>query len=106
MAKKSTNAEAQFRTNTVYGLLVDGRSRADIIQFAAENWQISDRQADTYIQKARVKIEQDCELSRPQFLAEALAGLRSIRQQAERRGQMQVAINALRLQAELVGLAK
>jgi hypothetical protein len=39
-------------------------------------------------------------------LAEALAGLRSIRGQAERRGQMQVAINAIRLQAELIGLTE
>ena len=106
MRKKATFAETEFRTNTVYGLLVEGRSRSDIIQFVAENWQLTERQADNYIAKARVKIEQDCELSRPQFLAEALAGLRSIRQQAERRGQMQVAINAIRLQAELVGMAK
>ena len=104
MAKKATFAETEFRTNTVYGLLVDGRSRSDIIQFVAENWQLTERQADNYIKKARAKIEQDCELTRPQFLAEALAGLRSIRGQAERRGQMQVAINAIRLQAELVGL--
>jgi hypothetical protein len=103
---KATNAESEFRTNTIYGLLVDGRSRADIVRFCAENWQIGDRQVDNYLQKARALIEKDCELSRPQFLAEALAGLRSIRMQAEKRGQMQVAINALRLQAELIGLTK
>ena len=106
MATKSTNAEVTFRVNTVYGLLVDGKSRGDIVRFAAENWEVGERQAENYIAKARKLIERDCELSRPQFLAEALAGLRSIRQQAERRGQMQVAINAIRLQAELVGMAK
>jgi hypothetical protein len=103
---RSTAAEADFRINTVYGLLVDGKSRGDVVRFCAENWEVGDRQADNYIAKARKLIERDCELSRPQFLAEALAGLRSIRQQAERRGQMQVAINAIRLQAELVGMAK
>lgn len=106
MGKKATFAETELRTNTVYGLLVDGRSRSEIIQFVAENWKLTERQADNYIKKARDKIEQDCELSRPQFLAEALAGLRSIRGQAERRGQMQVAINAIRLQAELIGLTE
>ena len=103
---KATNAESNLRTNTVYGLLVDGKSRGDIVRFCAETWDLKDRQADTYIAKARALIEHDCELSRPQFLAEALAGLRSIRGQAERRGQMQVAINAIRLQAELIGLTE
>lgn len=106
MAGRSTAAETEFRVNTVYGLLVDGKSRSDILQFAADTWQVSVRSADTYIERARKKIEEDCELTRPQFLAEALAGLRSIRSQAERRGQMQVAINAVRLQAELIGLTK
>jgi hypothetical protein len=106
VGKKSTNAEVTFRTNTVYGLLVEGKSRTDIVRFAAENWEVGERQAENYIAKARALIEHDCELSRPQFLAEALAGLRSIRGQAERRGQMQVAINAIRLQAELIGLTE
>ena len=106
MGKKATFAETELRTNIVYGLLVDGRSRSEIIQFVAENWKLTERQADNYIKKARGKIEQDCELSRPQFLAEALAGLRSIRGKAENRGQMQVAINAIRLQAELIGLTE
>ena len=61
---------------------------------------------DNLIQRARIKLEEDCQLSRPQFLAEALVGLRSIRQQAERRGQLQVATNAIRLQCELIGLTK
>ena len=39
-----------------------------------------------------------------QFLAETLAGLRQVRQSAGRRGQHQVVVNAIRLQAELVGL--
>ena len=103
---RSTAAETEFRVNTVYGLLVDGKSRADIMQFAAENWRLKDRMVDELISRARLKIEEDCKLSRPQILAEALAGLRSIRQQAERRGQLMVATNAIRLQCELIGLTK
>ena len=104
VAKKSTNAEKAFRVSTVYGLLCDGASRQDILQFCAENWDIKERNADTYIAEARVKIEQDCQLSRQEFLAETLAGLRQVRQSAGRRGQHQVVVNAIRLQAELVGL--
>ena len=102
---RSTASETQFRVQTVYGLLCDAKSRSDIVQFSAENWQVSERQADNYIQKARELLDRDAELTRPSFLAEALGRLRNYEQQAARRGQMQVAINSVRLQAELVGLS-
>ena len=104
VAKKSTTAEKSFRVSTVYGLLCDGMSRADILQFCADNWDIKERNADTYIAEARALIEQDCSLSRQAFLAETIASLRQVRQSAGRRGQHQVVVNAIRLQAELVGL--
>ena len=103
---KSTAAEAKFRVDTVYGLLCDGKSRGDIVRFAAENWQVSDRQADTYIQRAREALDKDAELTRPAFLAEVLGRLRNYEQQAARRGQLMVATNCVRLQCELVGLTK
>ena len=90
----------------MYGLLCDAKSRADICQFVSENWQVGERQADHYIRKARVLLDKDAELTRPSFLAEALGRLRNYEQQAARRGQMQVAINAIRLQAELIGLTE
>jgi hypothetical protein len=106
VAKKSTNAEVQLRINEVYGLLTRGYSRAQVLQHAADLWGCSVRQADTYIARAREILEQDCEMSRPAFLAEALARLRLLEQRAEKRGQLQVAINSVRLQTELVGLTK
>ena len=60
--------------------------------------------ADNYIADARVKIDQDCNLARQAFLAECLERLRNYEQQAAKRGQMQVATNSVKLQAELVGL--
>ena len=104
MARKSTKAEKNFRIDAVYSLLVDGKSRADILQFAADTWKVSVRQGDTYIAEARQRLEEDCTISRQAFLAESLAGIRQIRAKAENRGQMQVALNAIRLQAELTGL--
>ena len=101
---KSTKAAKEFRVNTVYKLLVDGKSRSEILQFAADEWDISTRQGDQYIADARQKIEHDCTISRQEFLAETIVGLRSIRQQAERRGQFQVAVNSMRLMTELIGI--
>jgi hypothetical protein len=101
---KSTKAAKEFRVNTVYKLLVDGKSRTDILQFCSDEWDISDRQGDNYIAEARKKIEHDCTISRQEFLAETIVGLRSIRSQAERRGQLQVAVNSMRLMTELIGI--
>ena len=103
---KSTNAEVTLRVNTIYGLLCDGKARADIQQFAAENWKLSVRQTDELIKRAREALEKDAELSRPAFLAEVLGRLRNIEQQASRRGQLMSALGAIRLQCELVGLTK
>ena len=104
VAGRSTKSEKEFRVSTVYGLLCDGWSRTQVCQFAAENWESSERNADRYIAEAREKIEQDCNLSRQAFLAEAIGRLRNYEQQAAKRGQMQVATNSVKLQAELVGL--
>ena len=101
---KSTKAAKEYRVSTVYGLLVDGKSRWDIVQFCANEWDIQPRQADNYIAEARQKIEQDCSISRQDLLAETIAGLRQIRNKAESKGQYQVAVNSLKLITELVGI--
>ena len=106
MARKSTNAEMELRVKEVYGLLTRSYSRAQILRHAADTWGCSDRQADTYIARARQILEKDCEMSRPAFLAEALVRLRSLEQRAEARNNHGVALACIRLQTELVGLAK
>jgi len=102
--KKPTVHEKNMRVNAVYGLLASGASRQNILLHCAEKYDVSERTADAYISEARALIEKDCEMSRPAFLAEALAGLRKVRQLAESKGNHQVVVNAIRLQAELVGL--
>ena len=104
VAKRSTKAEHDFRISTVYGMFVDGRSRTDVIQFASEKWGVSERTADEYIKHARVLLKQDCDITREALLAEALAGYRSIRQQAERRGQLMVAKSCLDATLDIVGI--
>ena len=104
MANKSTNAEISLRVNEVYGLLTRGYSRSQILQHSSEAWGVSGRMGDNYIAKARELIDADCNLSRPAFLAECLAGIRIIRQKAEAEKQHQTALNAIKLQAELTGL--
>jgi hypothetical protein len=106
VAGKSTNAEMKLRVNEVYGLLTRGYSRAQIQRHAADLWGCSERSTDTYIQRAREILDKDCEMSRPAFLAEALARLRVVEQKAEERSQLANAIAAIRLQCELIGLTQ
>jgi hypothetical protein len=100
---RSTAAEINFRVDTIYGLLTEGQSRGQIVQFCANQWNLKDRQADEYIQRARIRLEQDADMARPAWLAEALGRLRTYEQSAYKRGQTQVAINSIQLQAKLIG---
>ena len=104
VAVRSTAAEKKFRVSTVYGHLCNAWSRGQILEFGEKEWGVSHSAIDKYIQEARVMIDQDCNLSRQAFLAECLERLRNYEQQAAKRGQMQVATNSVKLQAELVGL--
>ena len=103
---RSTKAETEQRIAVVYGLLTDGRSRYEIQQYAADetNWDVHLRTVDVYIKEARERMMKDCEIQREAFMAEALQGYRSIRTQAERRGQFMVAKSCIDAQVALVGL--
>ena len=104
--RRTSNAEKEQRVAMVYGLLTDGRSRFEILQFAANDsdWDVSTRTVDSYIACARDRMMKDCEIQREAFMAEALQGYRSIRTQAERRGQLMVAKSCIDAQIALVGL--
>ena len=102
--RKATKAEAILKIQEIYGRLCKGQARSKILKDCSEAWQCSERQVEDYLAKARQKIKDDCEMSRPALLAECLAGCRDVRESANRRGQHQVELNAIRLMTELVGL--
>ena len=87
-------------------MLCDGKSRTDVIRVSAEMWEVSERTADEYIQVARTKLEQDCSITREAFMAEALAGYRSLREQAERRGQLMCAKQCIDSMVDLTAIKK
>ncbi len=101
---RSTAAEVNFRVDTIYGLLTEGQSRGQIVQFGSKQWNITPRQVDEYIQRARIRLEEDAAMTRPSWIAEALGRARTYEQSAYKRGQTQVALNAIQLQAKLIGL--
>ena len=91
---------------TVYGWLTEGNSRQTVVQKVSETFGVGERQADNYIAKARVMLEQDCAMTRQAFLAEALSNLRRLQAAAEKKGNQQTALNCIRLASELAGLNK
>nr|BAR30609.1 putative DNA binding protein [uncultured Mediterranean phage uvMED]BAR30665.1 putative DNA binding protein [uncultured Mediterranean phage uvMED] len=103
MGHKSTNAEIEQRVKAVYGLLVKSYSRFQILQYASDQWDVSDRTADIYIQRARQLIQQDSEIERPQWLAAAIARLVEYEKRAGSDDrQLLTAIKALETQAKLL----
>ena len=104
MGVRSSKAVKEFRIKVIYGHLCNGWSRQKIIQFAREEWDISENATDQYLARVRKIIAKDCQLTRQEFLAEAIDRLRNYETMAAKRGQMQVATNSVRLQAELIGL--
>ena len=104
MGHKVTNAESHLRTQETYGLLSTGHSRTQIIQICSGKWQVSERQVDNYIKKARDLLMADADMARPAWLAEALQRLRTYENAAYKRGQIQVALNSVAAQARLIGM--
>ncbi len=102
MGKKSTNLEIQERVNTIYQLLIKSWSRFDILQYAATEWNLSSRQTDEYLARARKLIEEDSAIERPQWLAAAVRRLAEYENDAGRDDQVQTAIKALETQAKLL----
>ncbi len=102
MAKKGTNVEIDERVNTVYDLLLRAHSRHQIVQHAANAWQVSPRQADDYIARARQLLQLDAELERPQWLAAAIARLYDYERRASESNQLGIALKALEDQAKLL----
>ena len=104
MGKKATKEEAHLKVTEIYGRLTKGQAKSKILRECSEQWHCSTRQVDTYYARARQLVLDDCDMSRPALLAECLAGIRDVRESANRRGQHQVELNAIRLMTELVGL--
>ena len=95
-----------LRIDIVYGMLCDGKACTEIIRQGTELWGISERQIENYIAKARVLLEDDCRMTREAFMAEALAGYRSLREQAERRGQLMCAKQCIDSMVDLTAIKK
>lgn len=55
--EKTTAADVERRVSAVYEKVIRGWTRRRILRFSAEEWQLSGRQTDTYIQRVNEEIK-------------------------------------------------
>ena len=104
MAKKSTKIEVDMRVNRVARLLANGAVRSDIVRYCAKEWDVAERQSDTYIAKAREIIRADWESDRLTFTAEILAQLATLQKEARKTNNLNAALNCIRTAAQITQL--
>lgn len=101
--RKCTNAEIEARIDKVQRMLICCASLSDIKRFAAKEWGVASRTVDTYVQRARQQLREDCAIERADFIAARLGTLDKIIRESISSGQHSNAIGALRLQMEVTG---
>ncbi len=55
---KGTDAEIELRIATIYEMIVKGCSRAYILRYSADKWNIEERTVDSYLSKVRDLIKE------------------------------------------------
>jgi hypothetical protein len=103
LGRKATNAEIDRRVDKIHQLLVMCASPSEIKRFAAAEWGLAPRTVDTYIQRARQQLREDCAIDRSDFVAARLLTLDKVVQEAMAAGQHSNVIGALRLALEVTG---
>lgn len=101
---KSDVAEIDRRINSVFELLCQGEDSAGILQYAAKEWGVTNRQGYTYLTRARKLLDEQLAEQRDSLLAQELALRNRIIRDAMRAGKPQIALNAADSRAKLFGL--
>jgi len=90
-----------MRINRVARLLANGAVRSEILQYAAKEWEASDRTADTYIARARDILRADWETDRLTFTAEILAQLATLQKEARKQNNLGAALGCIKTAAQI-----
>jgi hypothetical protein len=103
---KSTAAEVARRVDAIYDLLLQGVGRRGIAQYAAgHGWDVSSRQLDTYIGRAKALLAQQAERDRAVELGKMIERLDLLFMKALAADDRAEARAVTRDHAELLGLS-
>jgi hypothetical protein len=94
-------ATTEARLRDVERLLLAGAARSVVVAHAADHWGIAPRSADRLLALARERLRADWAMDRRQLLAELLAQLATLQQEARERGDLAVALGCINATARL-----
>lgn len=103
-AGKPTNAEQQKRISVVYGMLLNGASRRDIVEYCRKNWNVNRWTADTLISEATREISVVTEEERNAMYGKAVKRLENLYMRCINDGDKRTALAVQRELNEIAGL--
>lgn len=119
-AAKSTAIEVQSRVNKVFDLLIQGATRAQIIQYASgqppkiqddgtmsagrPEWGVGERMIDEYIAKANALFSEQSIVDRKREVGKALSRLNFLYTANIKAGDLKAALDTEKAKAALLGL--
>ena len=102
MGRKSTKAEKEYRVNRIVRLLSNGAVRSEIQQYGRQEWGVSIRTVDGYIQDATKILKADWDIDRRTFTAELMSQLASLQKECRKNGnQASVALGCINTMAKI-----
>lgn len=102
--KKATNSEVNKRVTQVVKMLTMGVSRADILQYAADKWQIAERTTDDYIRRANKHFAETSVYNRDEQIGLAMARLNTLYQKTMQIDDYKAALAAQKELSNMLGL--
>lgn len=104
MAKKTTKAQRAQRVQVVYELLLLDTPRGIIVRYCSNQWGVSSKTADNYVQSANDLIIEEGARIRKNAFEKHLAQRASIRRMALKEGDKRLAFDILKDETKLLDL--
>lgn len=104
MGKRATKVDKQMRIAEFVRMISCGHVNSQLIQFAANEWGLSERRAHEYIKEAREVIIADVNQDRQEVVAQLIHTSQTVIQEAIKRGELSNAIGAMNVITRLGGL--
>ena len=103
MAEKCTLEESERRATVLTKMITEGRTRAYMMQYCADEWGLKERQSRIYLGRAIENVRKMWRMKREDFVATNLTFLDLIREKSTDEKQYSAAIGAISVAAKMVG---
>jgi hypothetical protein len=104
--KRAVSGEVLSRVAKVALMIIEGKSKDDIVRISAENWDVKLRQIENYIQKAKEAIEKEVQKEINYDYSKAIIRFEQLYKACIDRKDYKTALSANKELASLQGLYK